>query len=101
MSWKDNLIKIEPYVAGEQPDKTDFIKLNANENPYPPAPGVIRAIEQFRGGSLKKYPDANASPSRTHSRRASDWSAETYSWATARTTCWRCASGRFSIPTSR
>ena len=40
MSWKDNLIKIEPYVAGEQPDKTDFIKLNANENPYPPAPGV-------------------------------------------------------------
>lgn len=62
MSWKDNLIKIEPYVAGEQPDKTDFIKLNANENPYPPAPGVIKAIEQFRAGSLKKYPDANARP---------------------------------------
>ena len=62
MSWRDNLIKIEPYVAGEQPNKTDFIKLNANENPYPPAPGVIRAIEQFRGGSLKKYPDANAKP---------------------------------------
>lgn len=62
MSWKDNLIDIEPYVAGEQPDKTDFIKLNANENPYPPAPGVIRAIEQFRGGNLKKYPDANAKP---------------------------------------
>ena len=62
MSWKDNLIKIEPYVAGEQPDKTDFIKLNANENPYPPAPGVLRAIEQFRGGSLKKYPDASARP---------------------------------------
>lgn len=36
MSWRDNLIKIEPYVAGEQPNKTDFIKLNANENPYPP-----------------------------------------------------------------
>ena len=54
MSWRDNLIKIEPYVAGEQPNKTDFIKLNANENPYPPAPGVLRAIEQFRGGSLKK-----------------------------------------------
>ena len=27
MSWRDNLIKIEPYVAGEQPNKTDFIKL--------------------------------------------------------------------------
>lgn len=62
MSWRDNLIKIEPYVAGEQPNKTDFIKLNANENPYPPAPGVIRAIEQFRGENLKKYPDANAKP---------------------------------------
>lgn len=62
MSWRDNLIKIEPYVAGEQPNKTDFIKLNANENPYPPAPGVIRAIEQFRGENLKMYPDANAKP---------------------------------------
>ena len=49
MDWKDNLIKIAPYVAGEQPDKKDFIKLNANENPYPPAPGVIKAIEGFRG----------------------------------------------------
>lgn len=62
MSWKDNLIKIEPYVAGEQPNKTDFIKLNANENPYPPSPAVVRAIAQFRGESLKKYPDANAAP---------------------------------------
>lgn len=62
MSWKDNLIKIEPYVAGEQPAKTDFIKLNANENPYPPSPAVIKAIEDFRAEGLKKYPDANASP---------------------------------------
>jgi len=54
MSWRDNLIKIEPYVAGEQPNKTDFIKLNANENPYSPAPGVLRAIEQFRAVSMKK-----------------------------------------------
>ena len=35
-NWKDNLIKIEPYVAGEQPAKKDFIKLNANENPSLP-----------------------------------------------------------------
>lgn len=58
--WKSNLINIAPYVAGEQPDKKDFIKLNANENPYPPAPGVIRAIKEFDAASLKKYPDANA-----------------------------------------
>lgn len=62
MSWRDNLIKIEPYVAGEQPDKTDFIKLNANENPYPPSPAVIKVISEFRGEALKKYPDANAKP---------------------------------------
>ena len=47
MSWKDNLIKIEPYVAGEQPNKTDFIKMNANENPYPPSPEAIKAINNF------------------------------------------------------
>ena len=55
MSWRDNLIKIEPYVAGEQPNKTD-----ANENPYPPSPAVVKVISEFRGESLKKYPDANA-----------------------------------------
>ena len=62
MSWRDNLIKIEPYVAGEQPNKTDFIKLNANENPYPPSPNVIKAINDFAAGGLKKYPSANAVP---------------------------------------
>lgn len=60
MSWKDNLIKIEAYVAGEQPNKTDFIKLNANENPYPPSPMAIEAIKNFDGSGLKKYPSANA-----------------------------------------
>ena len=60
MSYKDNLIKIEPYVAGEQPNKTDFIKLNANENPYPPTPEAIKAINNFNGENLRKYPSANA-----------------------------------------
>lgn len=60
MSYKDNLIKIDAYVAGEQPDKTDFIKLNANENPYPPSPEVIKAINSFNGEILCKYPSANA-----------------------------------------
>lgn len=62
MSWRDNLIKIEPYVAGEQPNKTDFIKLNANENPYPPSPMVAKAVREFDTNSLKKYPSANAVP---------------------------------------
>ncbi len=62
MSWKDNLIKIQPYTAGEQPDKTDFIKLNANENPFPPSPRAVRVIREFNGESLKKYPNADAAP---------------------------------------
>lgn len=60
--WEMNLIKISPYTAGEQPDKKDFIKLNANENPYPPAPGVIDAIKSFESKDLNKYPDADATP---------------------------------------
>lgn len=60
-SWKDNLIDIAPYVAGEQPKKTDFIKLNANENPYPPSPKVIETINRFKASGLNKYPDADAS----------------------------------------
>ncbi len=60
MSWRDNLIKIEAYVAGEQPNKTDFIKLNANENPYPPSPEVAKAIKEFDAVCLKKYPNANS-----------------------------------------
>lgn len=60
MSWRDNLIRIDAYVAGEQPNKTDFVKLNANENPYPPSPEVIKAIHEFDGTGLKKYPNANS-----------------------------------------
>ncbi len=60
--WQDNLIKIEPYVAGEQPKKTDFIKLNANENPYPPSPKAAAAIRDFNAETLKKYPSSNAVP---------------------------------------
>lgn len=101
MSWRDNLIKIEPYVAGEQPNKTDFIKLNANENPYPPAPGVLRAIEQFRGGSLKSTPTRTRSRLRTRWQSGSVWSVRTYSLAMAPTTFWHCASGRSLILTSR
>ncbi len=47
MSWEDKIRKVEPYVAGEQPKEKNIIKLNTNECPYPPAPGVQAAVEQL------------------------------------------------------
>jgi histidinol-phosphate aminotransferase len=55
-SWRDNLIQIDPYTAGEQAVGKDVIKLNANENPYPPAPGVEAAIKGIQAESLRRYP---------------------------------------------
>ncbi|MBE6008053.1 MAG: histidinol-phosphate transaminase [Lachnospiraceae bacterium] len=58
--WSDKLRQIDPYVPGEQPKLKSFIKLNANENPYPPSPKAMEAIKNFNGASLKLYPDSNA-----------------------------------------
>ena len=55
--WQINVRNVEPYVAGEQPQQADVIKLNTNENPYPPAPGVQEILEGFNTDILKKYPD--------------------------------------------
>ena len=58
MSWEKNVRKVTPYVPGEQPKIDKIIKLNTNENPYPPAPGVQKAIESLGANydSLRKYP---------------------------------------------
>lgn len=58
--WKKNLRDIEPYVPGEQSKEKDIVKINANENPYPPSPEVIKAINGFDCNALRFYPDANA-----------------------------------------
>lgn len=57
MEWEKMIRKVEPYVPGEQPDQPDMIKLNTNENPYPPAPGVERAIKEIDVDALRLYPD--------------------------------------------
>ncbi len=50
---------VEPYVPGEQP-QTKVIKLNTNENPYPPAPGVKQAMKEVDTDKLRLYPDPAA-----------------------------------------
>lgn len=58
--WLDKLRKIEPYIPGEQSKNENIIKLNANENPYPPSPKVAEAIQDFDFDSLKLYPNSNS-----------------------------------------
>lgn len=60
MSWEENVRRVEPYVAGEQPRQPGVIKLNTNECPYPPSRAVIAAIRQSASDALRLYPDMNA-----------------------------------------
>ena len=56
--WKKNIRQVVPYVPGEQPKCTSMIKLNNNENPYPPAPGVKEMCSHI--DDLRLYPDPAA-----------------------------------------
>lgn len=59
-TWEANVRKVTPYTPGEQPNKSNMIKLNTNENPYPPAPGVQAALKAFDADCLRLYPDPAA-----------------------------------------
>ena len=60
--WSALANSITPYVPGEQPKNiTNLVKLNTNENPYPPAPAVFDAIKEAANEDLRLYPDCNAS----------------------------------------
>ena len=61
-NWEAKLREITPYVPGEQPDFADMVKLNTNENPYPPAPGVARTMAELSAGKLSLYPNPEAKP---------------------------------------
>lgn len=57
--WSQVIRELKPYVPGEQPKENRYIKLNTNENPYPPSPRVIDAIVKAADSSLRRYPDPN------------------------------------------
>lgn len=58
--WESSIRKVEPYVPGEQPHEDGMIKLNTNENPYPPSPGIAKLWEEMKWEELRLYPDPSA-----------------------------------------
>ena len=56
MKWEENVRKVVPYTPGEQPDDKSVIKLNTNENPYPPAPGVAEKLAALEMDQMRLYP---------------------------------------------
>lgn len=57
--WSKTVRNLKPYVPGEQPQDRRYIKLNTNENPYPPSPKAIEAIKNAANDTLRLYPDPN------------------------------------------
>jgi histidinol-phosphate aminotransferase len=55
--FRDNIEKMKGYVPGFQPKSTDVVKLNTNENPYPPSPAVLKVISEIKPEQLRRYPD--------------------------------------------
>ncbi len=56
-AWENNIRKVVPYVPGEQPKENHIIKLNTNENPYPPSDMVAKELKAIGTDDLRKYPD--------------------------------------------
>jgi histidinol-phosphate aminotransferase len=67
--FRSNISAMSGYVPGEQPQGGGFVKLNTNENPYPPSPAVAVAIQEALARGLQKYPDPMAG---AFCRRASE-----------------------------
>jgi histidinol-phosphate aminotransferase len=59
--FESKLINIEPYIPGEQSNSPGLIKLNTNENPFPPAPVVGAVVTGFTARELIRYPSPDAS----------------------------------------
>lgn len=57
---RENIRRMEGYRYGEQPDDPDVVKLNTNENPYPPSPAVATALAAFDATALRRYPPAGS-----------------------------------------
>lgn len=70
-----DIAALAPYAPGEQPRDMKYIKLNTNESPYPPAPGVAAAIAGLDSGSLRLYPDPDSAALKEAAAKAMGLSA--------------------------
>lgn len=59
--FRDNIEQMKGYEPGFQPKSTEVVKLNTNENPYPPTPAVLKAIAEIKPEQLRRYPDPTGS----------------------------------------
>jgi len=73
---RENIRRMTGYTPGEQPDVADVVKLNTNENPYPPAGAVIEALRGIDAEALRRYPPATARPFREIAARVHGLSPE-------------------------
>lgn len=55
--FRENIDRAEGYQPGFQPKRTDVVKLNTNENPYPPSPAAVKALAQIQAEQVRRYPD--------------------------------------------
>lgn len=58
--WEKYIREVDPYVPGEQPKNPNAIKLNTNENPYPPSPKALEALKKMDYTEFRRYPDPEA-----------------------------------------
>ncbi len=68
-NWERNIRKVVPYTPGEQPNQPDMIKLNTNENPYPPAPRVQQVLKEMDAGESAALSGSNGRDSGKSHRR--------------------------------
>lgn len=58
--WENNVRRVVPYTPGEQPKEKNIIKLNTNENPYPPAPAVRDILNNYNVSDMRLYPNPDS-----------------------------------------
>lgn len=87
--WTKNLRNIEPYVPGEQSKDKNIVKINANENPYPPSPKAAKVLKSFDTNKLRFYPSANSTKLKEQLQNIIKLTCQTCLSATVRTMCLR------------